>query len=848
MPDAPDARELLSIAIVIPNFNGERDLPGCLDSIRDLDYPRELLETIVVENGSTDASRELLERDYPWVTVLPQPGNLGFAPAVNLGVQAASSEVVALLNNDMQVDPAWLRELLSAYDPEAGYSCVAGTILDWSGERIDFVEGVLNWHGMGDQVGFGLPFDQVQVEDGKELLFACGGAMLVHRDTFLGLGGLDPEYFAYFEDIDFGWRLWLAGHRVRLAAGATCRHRHNGTSGRFPFYQRAVLYERNALRTVIKNLDEDNLQRLLGPALLMLVHRTLGEARLDRRAWDFGAEGSDDDTDRVPRSAMARLHAVGDLLDNLDELMEARRQVQLTRRVPDEELLSRFSRPFMPLGASGERYLAAAEGVRRHFRLDELFQAPRATRLAVLAYDTIGTRMAGPAVRSWEIAKALGKQYDVTVLSETPVERADPGVEVRHFSGDEELRRELLGVDAVLVHGFALERYPSLRSTPALLVVDLYDPWIFENLEMHRHTGDVAGDWSIRRDVDVQATLLDHGDFFVCASERQRDYWLGMLTARGRVDRAAYTADGTLRSLIDVLPYGCPAEAPAHHAAVLKGVHPSVSHGDFVITWGGGTWEWFDPVLALEAFAVAHAREPRLRLFFMGLDQAAGAGVPRMRVAQQLRARADELSLAGKSVIFGDWAPYDERAAYLVESDAGIIATKDLAEVRLSFRSRLLDHFWAGLPTIATSGDVLGDLVTDANAGIVVPIGDKAALADAMIQLAVDDELRRTQSANAESLAEEYRWTKSVRALEPLLENPNRWRELRNMRPGRRPVSLFEDGQQLLRHRSGIVPARSMQDRLADRIRRSRWLPAAKWVRRRGWAIRNSWWRMRGKI
>jgi GT2 family glycosyltransferase len=826
-----------SISIVIANYNGEQDLPGCLDSIRDLGYPAELVETIIVENGSADGSRKLLANSYPWVRVLPQETNLGFAPAVNLGVEAARGELVALLNNDMQVESGWLDALVDAYDPEGGYTCVAGTILDWNGERIDYAEGVLNWHGMGDQIGFGLPVDQVSIEDGKELLFACGGAMLISRQVYLELGGLDADYFAYFEDVDLGWRLWLSGHKVRLAADARCRHRHNGTSGRFPFYQRALLYERNALRTIIKNLDDENLGRILGPALMLLVQRSLLDARSDRSAFEFSAPGDAGATESIPRDALARLHAVGDIISGLDDLMRLRRDVQLRRAVPDSEVLARFGRPFRPLGAGGEEYLVAAESIRRNFHIEQAFPESRATRVAVLAYDRIGERMAGPAVRSWEIAKALSKDCHVTLLSQWEVERTAPGVEVLNFESEEELRQMLVESDIVLVHGYALVQYPALRSTRALLAVDLYDPWIFENLEMRRHgEDDRREDHHLRVDVDVQTELLDHGDFFVCASERQRDYWLGMLTARGRVDRITYAADPTLRSLIDVLPYGCPdtEPAPADGAPVLRGVHRAIPADSIIVTWGGGTWEWFDPVLVLEAFALAHAREPRLRLYFMGLDQAAGEGVPRMRVAQHLRERSDQLGLTDRAVVFGSWAPYDQRGRYLVESDMAVIATKDLAEVRLSFRSRLLDHFWTGLPTITTSGDVLADLVSEQDAGLVVPIADREALVEAFLQLALDDELRARQSVNAARLADRFRWSSNVEPLRRMSRQPHRWRTVREQRGVRRRLDLTEDTQVLLLQRRSQINDYAAFARLFNFVGRSRvLLPIARFVKRR---------------
>ncbi|MBC7460446.1 MAG: glycosyltransferase, partial [Thermoleophilia bacterium] len=664
------------------------------------------------------------------------------------------------------------------------------------------------WHGMGDQIGFGLPVEQVSIVDGKELLFACGGAMLITRKVYLDLGGLDADYFAYFEDVDFGWRLWLSGYKVRLAKDATCRHRHNGTSGKFPFYQRALLYERNALRTIIKNLDDENLGKFLGPALLLLLQRALEETKSDRAPFQFGAEGDPDATEAIPRSALARLHAVGDIIGDLDELMRKRRAVQLGRVASDDDVLARFGRPFKPLGAGGTDYLAAAESIRRNFKLEDSFTAAKATRVAILGYDKVGEKMAGPAVRSWEIAKALSKTCHVTFLSRHKVERSAPGVEVLEFEHPEELRQMLVESDVVLVQGFALVEYPILRSTRALLVVDLYDPWLFENLEMRARTiDDRVEDYHVRVDVDVQTELLDRGDFFICASERQRDYWLGMLSGRGRVDRIAYGADPTLRSLIDVVPYGSPDTPlrPEGSANVLKGVHPCVPADSIVVAWGGGVWDWFDPVLVLEAFADAYAVEPRLRLFFLGLDQAAGAGVPTMRAAQQLRDRSEQLGLTDEAVIFGPWVAYDERGKYLDESDMGIIATKDLAEVRLSFRSRLLDNFWGGLPTIATEGDVLADLVKEHDAGIVAPIGDHAAITAAILRLAGDEELRARQSAHATALGVKYQWGNNVAPLRNLVEHPAKWRAMRDARPRRRQLDLSEDTQVLLLHRRAQI-------------------------------------------
>jgi hypothetical protein len=798
---------LPTVTVVLVNYNGREHLPACLDSLAKLDYAGSH-EVVVVDNDSTDGSVELIEQRYPDVRVLAQKTNLGFAEGNNVAARASSSECLALLNTDMAVEPDWLTELVAAYAPGEGYRCVAGVILDWSGERLDFADGVVNYYGFGEQVGFDRPLSDVAIHDGRELLFACGGSMLVQRDAYLAVGGFDPEYFAYFEDVDLGWRLWLAGHRVRLAARARVRHRHHGTSGGMPSYQRRLLYERNALRTLVKNLDEPNVWRLLSAALLLLSERARVLTGSQREEYDLGSSVREP-TETLQREGVAALHAVGDLVDDLGRLMEQRAAVQALRRRSDAEIFELFGRPFLPLGTAAPSFADAMASVTEALGLDALFERRRATHVVVVAYDAIGRRMAGPAARCWELSRALARHVRVTIASPTPVELEAPGVEIARFGSGDELHRLVQEADVVLVHGHSVEQHPFLARVAALRVVDLYDPWLFENLEHQRRhpPGDAA--WMLARDVEVQGELLDVGDFFVCASERQRDYWLGMLSARGRLDRDAYAADPTLRLLIDIVPYGCPDEPPKPGPPVLRGVHPQIPPDAFLVVWSGGTWEWFDPLLLLEAFAAVSREEPRARLYFMGLELR-DRGVPPQRVARQLVERAEELGLAGRTVIFGDWVPYDERGAHLLEADVGVVVARPLAESRLAFRSRLLDHFWAGLPTVTTCGDTLAGLVEAEGAGLAVEPGDGTALQAALLRLAREPELRASLSERAGALADRYRWSTAVAPLIAVCEQPWRWQKRRR----RGAAALTEDGQ--------IVLAR-IRESSPDRRRRPGW-------------------------
>lgn len=776
----PRTEALPSVSFVVVNLDGAEHLRTCLPSLAALDYPRARLEIIVVDNGSSDESLDVLA-DYD-VRVLPQDTNLGFSPAVNVGVRASTADCVVFLNNDIRVEPDFLLRLVEAYAPEEGVTCVGAQILSWDGASVDFAGSAMNFYGMGSQLGYGLDRGSIVAEDGASLLFACGGAMLISRDVYLEVGGFDDDYFAYFEDVDLGWRLNLCGHRVRLAAKATCYHRMHGTSSRFPYHQRLFLYERNALFSILKNYEAANLPKALAGALLLLAKRAVVAGELDGGAFTIG--GDPEPAQEVPRVGLAALHAVEHVVGALDAVLAKRDRIQAMRKVSDAELFELFGRPFLPTEPESSS-TAAQHDVIRLFGLDRLFARARASSVLVVTGERVGEKMRGPAIRALEMSRALAGAVCATLaVPEAPdVDLDTLGVRVDIYRDGRELAQLAAAADVVIVQGYTLRRHPELRSVEALLVADLYDPWLFEAMEVHR--GAAWGNEAVHQDVSVLNELLDEADLFICASERQRDYWLGMLAARGRLDQTLYEGDPSFRDLIDVVPFGLPSRPPSHHRQVLKGVHPAVGADDQVVLWGGGAWDWFDPISVIRAFRLVVDRLPTAKLYFLGL-QLVDDNVDEMQMARRAVETAEELGLAGTSVIFGDWAPYEDREAFLVEADVAVTAARDLAETRLAFRSRLLDAFWAGLPVVATSGDILTDEVREHGAGIVVPAGDVAGLADALVRLLGDPVLRASCASRSQELSFRYRWGECVAPLRRVLERPWRHLEARRRRPGRK--------------------------------------------------------------
>ena len=349
--------------------------------------------------------------------------------------------------------------------------------------------------------------------------------------------------------------------------------------------------------------------------------------------------------------------------------------------------------------------------------------------------DPVGPEMPGPAIRAWELARALGDHFDVVLASTVSVSGAHPNAELRLAAG-EAIRELVDGADVSFAPSALVYMATELRETDHPVAVDIYDPYHLENLEMggpDATEGDRAEeDRAVTRLSGVVNAGLRRGDFFTCASERQRDFWLGSLAALGRVNPYTYEVDPLLAQLVSVVPFGLPSEPPRRQGPGLRDVVPGIGQDDKVVLWGGGVYNWLDPISLLRATERLSRRMPELRLVFLGMRHPNPA-VPAMRVAAQVQELSQELGLTGEHVFFNaGWAPYGRRADFLLDADVAVSTHLDHIETRYSFRSRVLDYLWAGLPMVLTAGDVLADEVAEAGLGVTVPAQDDEALEEAL--------------------------------------------------------------------------------------------------------------------
>ena len=418
-------------------------------------------------------------------------------------------------------------------------------------------------------------------------------------------------------------------------------------------------------------------------------------------------------------------------------------------------------------------------------------EVARRRRILVATKDVIAPRMAGPAIRAWQVAVALSAEHDIELVTTASCDAHDDRFVVRSVTEPDLVELERW-CDVIVFQGNVLHESPALQVTEKVVVADVYDPLHLEQLEQARDAGEDMRRHIVTATTAILNRALLRADFLLCASEKQRDFWLGQLAGLGRVNTATYDADPTLRSLIDVAPFGVEEEPPAARPGAIKGVVPGIEADDVVLLWGGGVYNWFDPLTLIRAVERVYRDHPAVRLYFLGMAHP-NPDVPRMRMAGDAVALSDELGLTDRVVFFNTgWVRYDERAAYLLDADVGVTTHLDHVETAFSFRTRVLDYLWAGLPVVSTGGDALADLVVDAGAGIAVPPGDVDALAEALAALVADPARRARLSAAASVAASSMRWSDVLAPLVAFCRDPRRAPDLvdATLAPGLVPTRI----------------------------------------------------------
>lgn len=454
----------------------------------------------------------------------------------------------------------------------------------------------------------------------------------------------------------------------------------------------------------------------------------------------------------------------------------------------------------------------------------------RPRRVLIVTGEPLGHKMAGPAIRALEMAKLLAPDNQVILGTMGACALTVDGVETIHLR-HANLREIVEGSDVIIFQGVFLSVHHWVAEAKAVIIPDIYDPFHLETLEQESDRP-LPERWEVSyMTVESLNHQIRRGDYFLCASEKQRDFWLGQLAGQGRINPTTYDEDSSMRSLIDVAPFGLPEDPPVQGRHGIRGVIDGVGMDDKVILWGGGVYNWFDPLTLIRAVEKVAAVVPNVRLVFMGMKHP-NPDVPAMSMANQSRELADELGLSGRHVFFNEsWVPYDERADLLLDADIGVSCHFDHIETEFSFRTRILDYLWAGLPIVCTQGDAFAALVEAEGLGGTAAPEDVDGLAAVLIDLLTDDRARELAASHSRRVAERFTWRRSLAPLLEFMQAPRRAPDLHPSVPrpnseayfaqrGKRPAVGLRNDLALFREYLDKGGPAELMRRMSGRVRR----------------------------
>ncbi|MFT2816922.1 glycosyltransferase [Leifsonia sp. A12D58] len=395
-------------------------------------------------------------------------------------------------------------------------------------------------------------------------------------------------------------------------------------------------------------------------------------------------------------------------------------------------------------------------------------------KVLIITPDSIGVKMAGPAIRAFEMAKVLAAaSADVRLVSTVYAELSHDAFSIE-YAPEALMRSYANWADVIVFQGHVLASFPWLLDPRYILVADIYDPMHLEVLEQGKDLSAEDRYHLSLHTAEVLNVQIERADFMLCASEKQRDFWLGQLAGLYRINPATYDDDHSLRSLLDVAPFGIEDSAPVQTRHGIKGVVPGISETDTVVLWGGGIYNWFDPLTLIRAINALSKRHPDLRLFFLGVKHP-NPSVPEMAVSLRTRELAAELGLLDTVVFFNEgWVPYDERSNFLLDADLGVSTHFDHLETAFSFRTRILDYLWASLPIVSTDGDTFASIIRENDLGRVVPPEDVAALESALEDVLYKEGEKERITANVQKYASKMRWSLVLAPLVAFCAAPRR--------------------------------------------------------------------------
>lgn len=310
-------------SIIILTYNSERDIDECISSIQNQSYKN--FEIIIVDNASQDTTVDIVNSKYPGITFLQTGSNAGYAAGNNAGIVNAKGDYIIIINPDTVAEPDWLVELIKPFETTGDVSITTSKILLYNNkELINTCGNHAHFSGLSFCRGQSMPSSEYRTPEYIGTFSGCSFA--IRREVVENLGGFDPDFFLYMEDVDLSWRARLAGYKIMYVPTSIIYHKFEFTMAPWKEYY----LERNRYIMLLKNYRVKTLV-LLFPALAMVELITLG----------FAIKNG-------PSYLANKLNAYRWVLANISKILKKRRIVQRSRKISDKQLIEKLEFNILP--------------------------------------------------------------------------------------------------------------------------------------------------------------------------------------------------------------------------------------------------------------------------------------------------------------------------------------------------------------------------------------------------------------------------------------------------------------------------------------------------------------------
>lgn len=395
-------------------------------------------------------------------------------------------------------------------------------------------------------------------------------------------------------------------------------------------------------------------------------------------------------------------------------------------------------------------------------------------RIGLISRERIGLNMAGPAIRYFELAKALSKRFEVTLLAPDMNDGEQADFETKVYTKANFIlgKIQVEEFDYIIAQDVTPRLFQRMKKRGVKYIADLYDPIIIEFLEYNKFDNIRKQNLNFTPPYLTFLFQLVTADHILFATERQKDLYLGILSGLGLLNPDFYQKNYEIDRLFSPLPFGLSKDDPvAEKPNLVEEMFPSINRNDKVIIWGGGIWNWFDPLTVIKAIEKISKERNDVKLVFMGTKHP-NPKIKAMERATEAVEYCQKNGLIDKFVFFNfGWLPYDDRGNFLKRASVGVSTHFENLETLYSFRTRVLDYLWADLPMVLTRGDFMGDMVDHCNLGSTVEYEDPDGFEKALLSIIDNEKTMNEMKVNIANVKKDYTWDKLAENLSKLIKS-----------------------------------------------------------------------------